>query len=140
MKLRLPTDTLADCCWLARMVDKVRASHQGTLPLLYRLSLGSPLGIDGFFLRHFKFSYRPFRVAVLQTPQDKDLAQWFLSQPGVNAETIAKWNEYGPRLGTPGYPGSMLRHIIKWFVYPKAVREPVDSMFDMIEQDETSSC
>jgi hypothetical protein len=136
MKLRRPQDELAGCCWLARIVDKVRISQQGDFPLLYRLSLGSPIGIDGFFLRHFKISFRPLREAVLQTRNDENLAQWFLSQPGVNPETIAKWNEYGPKLGTPGYPGSLLRHVVKWFVYPKAIKHPVNSLFEMIEQDE----
>jgi len=136
MKLGRPQDELAGCCWLARIVDKVRVSQQGDFPLLYRLSLGSPIGIDGFFLRHFKIAFRQFREAVLQTRNDENLAQWFLSQPGVNAESIAKWNEYGPKLGTPGYPGSLLRHVAKWFVYPKAIKHPVNSLFEMIEQDE----
>jgi len=136
MKLRRPIDELAGCCWLARMVDKVRASQQGDFPLLYRLSLGSPIGVDGYFLRHFGLSFRQFRNAVIETKNDENLAQWFLNQPGVNAAIIAGWNAYGPKLGTPGYPVSLLRHLIKWFVYPKSIRHPVDSLFEMIEQDE----
>ena len=103
MKLRRPQEELAGCCWLARIVDKVRASQQDDFPLLYRLSLGSPIGIDGFFLRHFTMSFRQLRQAVLETSNDESLAQWFLNQPGVNAATIATWNEYGPKLlGLPG--------------------------------------
>ena len=136
MNLRRPQDTLADCCWLARMTDKVRASQKSDFPFLYRLSLGSPIGIDGFFLRHFKISFRQFRTAALQARNDENMAQWFLGQPGVNPQTIARWNEYGPKLGTPGYPGSLLRHIVKWVVYPKAVKHPVNNLFEMIEQDE----
>ncbi|MGE0474854.1 MAG: DUF5069 domain-containing protein [Nitrospirales bacterium] len=136
MKLRRPQETLANCCWLARIVDKVRASQQKDLPLIYRLSLGSPVGIDGFFLRHFKMSFRQFREAVLQTRNDENLAQWFLSQPDVNTTTIEKWNEYAPKLGTAGYPGSLLRHVVPWVVYPKAIKHPVNSFFEMIEQDE----
>jgi hypothetical protein len=138
MRLRRPQDELAGCCWLARIVDKVRASQEGGFPLLYRLSLGSPIGIDGFFLRHFKIVFRQLREAVLENRNDETLAQWFLSQPGVNAATIANWNEYGSKLGTPGYPGSVLRHLIPWFVYPKARIHPVTSLFEMIEQDEAS--
>ena len=137
MRLRRPQEEIAGCCWLARIVDKVRPLKQGDFPLLYRLSLGSPFGIDGFFLRHFKIPFPPFREAVLQTRNDENLAQWFLSQPNVNATTIAKWNEYGPKLGTPGYPpGPLLRHVIKWVVYSKSIRWPVNSLFEMIEQDE----
>ena len=100
---------------------------------MYRLSLGSPIGIDGFFLRRFGISYRQFRDAVIDMREDEALAEWFLSQPWVNPETIAHWNEYAPQLGTPGYSGSLLRHIIPWFVYPKAINHPVNSLFDMIE-------
>ena len=138
MKLRRPQEELAGCCWLARIVDKVRASQQDDFPLLYRLSLGSPIGIDGFFLRHFTMSFRQLRQAVLETSNDESLARWFLNQPGVNAVSIATWNEYGPKLGTPGYPGSQLLRIIKWFVYPKTITHPVNNLFEMIEQDEKS--
>jgi hypothetical protein len=136
MKLRRPQDELAGCCWLARIADKVRASQQGRFPLLYRLSLGSPIGIDGYFLRHFGLSFRQFRNAVLESRNDENLARWFLNQSGVNAATIANWKEYGPKLGTPGYPGSLVLRVIKWFVYPKALKHPVNSLFEMIEQDE----
>jgi hypothetical protein len=138
MELRRPQETLADCCWLARLVDKVRASHRGNFPLLYRLSLGSPIGIDGFFLRHFGLSFPEFRKAVMETKNDENLTQWFLNQPGVHASTIASWNTYAPNLGKPGFPLSLIRHVIKWFVYPKSIRQPVDSLFEMIEQDEES--
>ncbi len=136
MQLRRPIDELASCCWLARMVDKVRASQHGDFPLLYRVSLGSPIGVDGYFLRHFGLSFRQFRNAVIENKNDENLAQWFLNQPGVNSSIIASWNAYGPKIGTPGYPASLLRHFIKWFVYPKSIRYPVNSLFEMIEQDE----
>lgn len=136
MKLRRPNDELAGCCWLARMADKVRAAQQGDCPFLYRMSLGSPIGVDGYFLRHFGFTFRQFRNAVIETINDENLEQWFLNQPGVNSSIISSWNAYGPKLGTPGYPTSHLRHLIKWFVYPKAITQPVNSLFEMIEQDE----
>ena len=136
MKLRRPQEKLAGCCWLARLVDKVRASQQGDFPILYRLSLGSPIGIDGYFLRHFGLAFRQFRNAVMDTKNDENLAQWFLNQPGIDTSIIAKWNAYGPKLGTPGYPAARLRHLIKWFAYPKSIRQPVNSLFEMIEQDE----
>lgn len=136
MNLRGPHQRLAGCCWLPRIVDKVRVAEQGRLPLLYRLSLGSPMGIDGYFLRHFGLSFRQFRNAIREIRDDEGVAQWFLSQPGVNVSTIAAWNDYGAKLGTPGYPGSLVRHVMKWFVYPKALKQPVTSLFEMIEQDE----
>lgn len=136
MKLRRPQETLASCCWLARMADKVRTSQQGNFPLLYRLSLGSPIGIDGYFLRHFGLSFRQFQNAVIETRTDKDLELWFLGQPGVNSSAISSWNDFAPKLGTSGYPVSFVRHLIKWFVYRKSIKQPVNSLFEMIEQDE----
>ena len=136
MKLRRPQDEIAGCCWLARIADKVRASQKGDLPFLYRLLLGNPLGIDGYFLRHFGLSFPHVRQAVIDTKHDNDLAQWFLAQPNVNQDTIASWNEYAPKMGTPGYPASRLRHLFKWAAYPKAIQHPVNSLFEMIEQDE----
>lgn len=136
MNIRHPHHQLAGCCRLPRIVDKVRVSAQGRLPLLYRLSLGSPMGIDGYFLRHFGLTFRQLRNAIREIKNDEVVAQWFLSQPGVNASTIADWNDYGAKLGTPGYPGSFVRHVIKWVAYPKSIRHPVNSLFDMIEQDE----
>ncbi|GJL67457.1 MAG: hypothetical protein NPIRA06_00920 [Nitrospirales bacterium] len=118
------------------MADKVRASQKGDLPLLYRVSLGSPIGIDGYFLRHFGLSFRQFRSAVINTRIDNDLEQWFLAQPGVNSSAISSWNDFAPRLGTPGYPVSFVRHLIKWFIYPKSIKQPMNSLFEMIEQDE----
>jgi len=136
MNLRRPTDELAGCCWLARMVDKVRATHQGNIPFLYRLALGSLIGIDGHFLRHFGLSYRQFRKAVIENRNDENLAQWFQHQPKVTASRINNWNAFAPKIGTPGYPASLLRHLIKWILYPKSIRHPVDSLFEMIDQDE----
>ena len=136
MKLRRPQDEIVGCCWLARIADKVRASQKGDLPFLYRLLLGNPLGIDGYFLRHFGLSFPHVRQAVIDTKHDNDLAQWFLAQPNVNQDTIASWNEYAPKMGTPGYPASRLRHLFKWVAYPKAIQHPVNSLFEMIEQDE----
>jgi hypothetical protein len=115
MKLRRPQDELAGCCWLARMVDKMRASQQGDFPLPYRLSLGSPIGIDGFFLRHFRLSFRQFRDAVIQGRNDENLTQWFLSQPGVNASSLGNGNDFGPKQGTPGYPASLAIRLLQYY-------------------------
>jgi hypothetical protein len=105
MKLRRPQDELAGCCWLARMADKVRASQEEGFPLLYRLSLGSPIGIDGFFLRHFKMAFRQLREAVLENRNDENLARWFLSQPGVTPPPLRNGRSTGPSSAPPGIRG-----------------------------------
>ncbi|MGP0593538.1 DUF5069 domain-containing protein [Nitrospira sp. T9] len=133
MNLRRPQENLASCCWLARMADKVRASQQENFPVLYRLSLGSPIGIDGYFLRHFRLSFRQFRNDDIETRTDQNLERWFLGHMGVHSSTISSWNDFAPKLCTPGYPVSFVRHFIKWFVYPKSIKDPVISFFAMIE-------
>ncbi len=136
MNLRRPQDILAGCCWLPRMADKVRTHHAAGLPLLYRLSLGSPVGVDGYFLRHFHLSFRAFQSAVLETGTDSSLAEWFLSQPGVTIHSITAWNAFGPKMGTPGYPGSLMRRLFAPYIYPESPAQPVDSIFQLIERDE----
>jgi hypothetical protein len=74
------------------------------------MALGSPMGIDGHFLRHFQIP----KMALLQNidqskGDDRKVVTWFLSQSGVN---------------------------MKWGLYPRAVTHPVHSLFEAILQDE----
>ncbi len=94
--------------------------------------------MDGYFLRHFKLSRRRFLAGVRESATDDDLARWFGSLPGVNSPQIDEWNKIAPNLGARGYPGYLTRHIVKWLLYPKSVRQPVRSLFEAIEQDEST--
>ena len=67
---------------------------------------------------------------------DQKVATWLLSQSGVNPTTLAFWNGFAPNLGKPGFPGHVIFHLIKWVLYPRAVKHPVRSLFEAIEQDE----
>lgn len=136
MTLPRPTDQIAGCCWLPRFAAKVRASLSKELPLVYRLALGSSLGVDGCFLRQFQLSHRQFVQAVKHSSSDEALAQWFRSLPSVTDASIKSWNRYAPLLGSNGCPGYLTRHLIKWVFYPKSVAHPVQSLFEAIEQDE----
>ena len=136
MTLPRPTDQLAGCCWLPRFAAKVRASRSKQLPFVYRLALGSSLGIDGSFLRQFKISHQQFIHAVEQAPNNEALAQWFLTLPAVTDISITSWNRHAPLLGSKGCPGYLTRHLIKCVLYPKSVTHPVGSLFEAIEQDE----
>lgn len=127
---------MAGCCWLPRFADKARLYLGGQLPLLYRVALGSPIGMDGYFLSHFKLSMRQFLSGVRRAQTDDELARWFVAQPGVSSQRIAEWNSVAPNLGTAGHPGFVTRHLVKWVLYPKSVRQPVRSLFEAIEQDE----
>jgi uncharacterized protein DUF5069 len=136
MLIPRPQEQMAGCCWLPRFADKARLYHSGRLPFLYRLAFGSRLGVDGYFLRHFKLSLLDFIEGVTKAIDDHALAQWFLAHPGVTAQRIADWNLLAPKLGTRGCPGFLTRQVVKWMLYPKSIRQPVNSLFDAIEQDE----
>ncbi len=111
-------------------------AQAGRLPWSYRMALGSGLGIDGAFLRHFHLTRRDFLSAVAQAPDDAALAAWFAALPGASPERIAQWNRRAPTLGAKGQPGHRTFHLIKWVLYPKAVSTPVGSLFEAINQDE----
>jgi Domain of unknown function (DUF5069) len=133
---RLPTERLADCCWLPRFVDKARALLAGELPFLYRTAFGSVVGVDGHFLRHFQIARTDFVRSVRTAADDEAVATWFLGQPHVNRDTIEAWNGLAPTLGAVGHPGRGVFLAVRWFLYPKDFRNPSKCMFAAIEQDE----
>ncbi len=136
IRLRRPQEQLAGCCWLPRFADKARLYRDGRLPWLYRLAFGSRLGVDGYFMRYFRLSPREFLAGVVRVGDDAALAAWFLNRPGVTSQRIAGWNELAPKLGARGHPGFVTRHVVKWLLYPKSVTQPVNSLFEAIDQDE----
>ena len=136
MHVRRPQEQIAGCCWLPRFADKARLYLSGRLPFLYRQAFSSRLGVDGFFLRHFKLALFDFTAAVAKATDDQALAQWFLAHPGATAQRIADWNLFAPKIGARGHPGCITRHVVKWALYSKSIRQPVNSLFDAIEQDE----
>jgi hypothetical protein len=138
MKFRHPSDQIAGCCWLPRIADKARCYLAGEMPFPYRLAFLSRVGVDGYFLRHFSLSRQRFLGGVRSSHDDAALAFWFLSKPSVTESTIHDWNRLAPTLGMSGHPGYLTRHIVKWFLYPKSVTKPVNSLFEAIEQDERS--
>lgn len=136
MQLPRPQDQLAGCVWLPRFAEKARRFLARQLPLTYRAAFGSRLGIDGAFLRHFSLTLPQFLVEVRRSEDHAALAQWFLSLPAASPERITEWNRRATRLGTKGHPGYLTRHLIKWVFYPKSVMDPVNSLFEAIDQDE----
>lgn len=102
MPLPAPTDTLAGCMWLPRLLAKVRASLEGTLPPDYAGVLGHPLGMDGAFMSTFGLTLDEV-IAAAARPASQDEA-WFWGLPGVNAARIEAWNAQAPHLGGVGQP------------------------------------
>ena len=136
MQLPHPLARLADCCWLPRHVAKSRVYLRGELPFSYRIAFGSRIGVDGYFFRHFGLTKASVLAALRTRSDDAAIAQWFLQQPGVTSASIARWNRVAPLLGTKGHPGYVTRRIVVWFLYPKAITQPVESIFAAIIQDE----
>ena len=136
MQLPHPLAQLAGCCWLARHVAKTRLYLRGEMPFAYRIALGSRVGVDGYFFRHFGLSKGKVLAAIRARPDDAAMADWFRQQPGVTLERTARWNRLLPLLGTRGHPGYFTRRIVTPFLYPKALRQPVDSLVASIVQDE----
>ena len=135
--MRKPTDQIAGCYWLPRFIDKARLWHSGELPFIYRLAFCSHWGFDGHFLRYFQLRKSDFLKAVQHAGNvDEAVITWFLAQPIVTSERIAGWNAFASQLGAKGYPGNWTFHMVKWVAYPKAVRRPVNTLFEAIIQDE----
>ena len=134
-----PLARLADCCWLPRHIAKTRVYLRGEMPFAYRIALGSRVGVDGYFFRHFGLGKAQVLAAIRARPDDAAAATWFLQQPGVTPERIAEWNRLAPLLGTKGHPGYFTRQIVKWLLYPKSISHPVESIFTAIVQDENLS-
>ena len=138
MSPRLPREQLAGCCWLPRFSDKTRMLLAGELPLSYRLALGSPLGVDGYFLKHFALMRGDLIRAVRAAKDDDALATWFLAQPAVKEAGIAAWNDLAPKLGAKGHPGYVTFQLVKFPLYPSLRGRRVNSIFEGIELDETA--
>lgn len=135
MQLPHPLARLAGCCWLPRHIAKTRVYLRGELPFIYRAALGSRVGIDGYFFRHFGLGKKQILAAIRARPDDAAVVEWFLQQPGVTAERIAAWNEFAPRLGAKGQPGSFTRLFAKWF-YPQPFSVQPEGFFALIAHDE----
>jgi hypothetical protein len=136
MNLPHPKAEYAGCYWLPRLVGKIRNYCAGQLPLSYRLALGSRIGVDGYFLRHFKLTMPDLIAAVRRSKDDQELINWFLSQPSVSPASIREWNKLAVSLGRKGCPAHVAHQIVCWLLYPKSILHPVSSVFELIEQDE----
>ncbi|MGB0910651.1 MAG: DUF5069 domain-containing protein [Nitrospirales bacterium] len=137
IRIRKPTAHIADCCWLPRFIDKARLWQAGDLSFFYRLAFCSSLGLDGHFLKYFQLRKHDFLKAVQDAEENDDsVVEWFLAQTTVTAKRIAEWNAFAPHIGERGRPGYWLFHLLKWLLYPKTVRSPVNTLFQAIDQDE----
>jgi Domain of unknown function (DUF5069) len=138
MILPHPRDELVGCWWLPRLTAKTRSYLQGEMPFSFQIAFGSRIGVDGYFFRHFQLSRAQVIAAVRAAPTDEGVGQWFLALHTVNARSIAAWNEFAPRLGAKGHPEHLTRHVAKWIYFSTSISRPVDSLFEMLVQDEAT--
>lgn len=138
MNLRRPWDKLADCMWLARFVDKTRLHLAGALNEDFEPYFGHPLATDGAFLKHFGLTVDECVAAVRIHDSDDDAtATWFLAQPSVTPDLIAKWNAAAFDLGRPGHA---MERSFRWarrkYYATAGADHTVDSVFSGIAWDE----
>ena len=113
---------------------------RGPRPGAYTLQLPDCLrartGVDGYFFRHFVLNKQVILNAVRSSLDDAAVARWFLQQPGITPARIAEWNRLASLLGVKGHPAYFTRRLVTLFPYPKAITQPVNSLFAAIIQDE----
>ena len=138
MKLRRPSARLADVCWLPRFIDKARSVLDGTLPPEYLERFGDRRGMDGAFLRFFRLEKDAFVEGVRKSNgSDAAVAKWFYAQPGVTDEKVNDWNRLAPEFGKPGEPGFEAFQSVMRSMYKDAPYSGVESIFEVIEADES---
>lgn len=137
MNIRRPQERLADCCWLARFVDKARLFISEELPKDYVPFFCDRRAMDGTFLRFFRLSKETFVEAVGSSDGDDRLVEkWFLAQPAVTRERIDKWNNLAPEIGRPGKLGCEVLEWAKEHVYTSSANPEGASAFEVMDLDE----
>jgi hypothetical protein len=123
---------LADCIWLDRLVGKIRLRAAGELPPDY--FIGAQTGIDLIFTRHFGIELSAIE-AIAQLP-DAELVARFLALPGVNADSITRWNHVAENLGMEGFPMAGRIPLAIKNRYPNVDPARVRTALDILEVDE----
>lgn len=138
MKLRRPTERLAGCVWLPRLIDKARHHLAGTLEADFVRPFCHPLATDGVFFAHFEIEKEDIlRVIADSHGSDEAVAQWFEARDPYTPERVATWNDLAPNIGKEGYPLHRgFRWILKQYYGGVAPDPRVNSTFTAIAYDE----
>src|SRR5262249_26895212 len=132
VKLPRPTEKLAECVWLPRILAKARQLQGDFLPPDYEASFCNPKGVDGVFLGHFGLNRDDILSAAALT-NDK-AAEWFLSR--TSAERIVQWNHTALSLGRPGYPMAERFPVALATTYKNVDSRGLTTVFEVLEADE----
>jgi hypothetical protein len=134
MKLPRPSDKLAGCVWLPRIIAKARLLLRHELPEDYVVRFAHPTGVDGHFLAHFGLSRDD--VLAIAPRTDAEVAEWFLQRTGDVGGMIATWNEIALNLGRPGYPLAERFPIALATTYRHIDSRGMTTVFEVLEADE----
>lgn len=133
MKLPKPTERLADCVWLPRIVAKARLLVAGALSEEYAQRFCHPSGVDGQFLRFFDLTKEDI---VLQSDRsDQEIMEWFQAAPARKAN-IREWNRVAVNLWHAGFPMVDRLPIALSTTYKHLVDRNPETVFEALEADE----
>lgn len=137
MNLPRPSEKLAGCVWLPRILGKARLLQQGALPPDYAVNFCHPKAVDGLFLSHFGLSREDVLSAAAMS--DADAAQWFLSRAPDSARHIQEWNQIALNLGRPGYPLAERFAVALATTYKYVAARGLTTVFEVLEADEKNA-
>lgn len=133
MYLPRPTESLAGCVWLPRIIGKARLLSQNTLPPEYAARFCHPSGVDGQFLAFFALTRE--ELVPISERSDEEVAQWFLSSSARRAQ-IAEWNRVAVNLGRPGFPMAERLPVALATSYQHLAGQKLETVFEVLEADE----
>lgn len=132
MKLPRPSEKLAGCVWLPRILSKARLWQSGALPQDYAANFCQPKGVDGLFLSHFGLSREDILSAAALS--DERVSEWFLCRS--SAERVEQWNQIALNLGRPGYPMAERFPVALATTYKHVDSRGLTTVFEVLEADE----
>ena len=134
MKLPRPSEKLAGCVWLPRILAKARLFQRGELPPDYAANFCHPKAVDGLFMSHF--GLRREDILLAAGVSDEDAAKWFLSRTADSAKRIEEWNQTGLNLGRPGYPLADHFQVALKTTYKNVDARGLTTVFEVLAADE----
>ncbi len=137
MNLPRPTDRLAGCVWLPRILAKARLLQRGALPPDYATRFCHPNGVDGQFLAQFGLSREEILSAASRS--DEEVAAWFLGRAASSTQHIEAWNRIAVNLGRPGYPLAERFTVALATTYQQVAARGPTTVFEMLEADEENA-
>ncbi len=135
MPLPRPTDQLAGCVWLPRLLAKARLLATGGLPDDYAKRFCHASGVDGQFLRFFVLTRDD--VVAAAALSDDAAAAWFLAEP-ARASRVTEWNYVAVNLGRPGFPMAERLPIALATTYRHLADQRFATVFEVLDADEQS--